>query len=108
MAKSAKSKYSAAESMQGYLYQCRFALLLMLRRNRAPAGVRMSIERFDDIAFEDKGSPRELLQTKHRARAGSLTDLSEDLWKTLRIWCEGVRDGEFLLPGTVFGLITTQ
>jgi hypothetical protein len=30
----AKSKYSASESMQGNLYQCHHALLLLLRRNR--------------------------------------------------------------------------
>jgi hypothetical protein len=108
MAKSAKNKYSASESMQGYLYQCRYALLLLLQRNRATPSVRMSVEKFDDVAFEGGGQPRELIQTKHRTQPGNLTDLSEDLWKTLRIWSEGVRDNNFPLPGTVFSLITTQ
>jgi hypothetical protein len=108
MAKSAHSKYSAAEALQGYLYQCRHALLLFLQRNRAAPSVRVSVEKFDDVAFEGGGEPRELIQTKHRTQPGSLTDLSEDLWKTLRVWSEGVRDNDFPLPGTVFNLITTQ
>ncbi len=108
LAKSGKTKYSASESLQGYLYQCRHALLLLLRRNRAVPSVRMSVEKFDDVAFDGGGQPLELIQTKHRTQPGNLTDLSEDLWKTLRIWTEGVRDNEFLLPGTLFSLITTQ
>jgi hypothetical protein len=108
MAKSPKNRFSASESMQGYLYQCHYALLLLLQRNRATASVRMSVEKFDDVAFERGGQPRELIQTKHRTQPGNLTDLSEDLWKTLRIWSEGVRDNNFPLPGTVFSLITTQ
>lgn len=103
----AKNKFSASESMQGYLYQCRHALLLLLQRNRASPSVRMSVEKFDDVSFDIGGQPVELIQTKHRV-PGNLTDLSEDLWKTLRIWSEGVRDNNFPLPGTVFSLITTQ
>jgi len=102
-----KNKFSASESMQGYLYQCRHALLLLLRRNRVSPSVRMSVEKFDDVAFESGGQPIELVQTKHRV-PGNLTDLGEDLWKTLRVWSEGVRDNNFPLPGTVFSLITTQ
>jgi hypothetical protein len=102
-----KNKFSASESMQGYLYQCRHALLLLLSRNRVTPCVRMSVEKFDDVAFESGGQPIELVQTKHRV-PGNLTDLGEDLWKTLRVWSEGVRDNNFPLPGTVFSLITTQ
>jgi hypothetical protein len=108
MAKGAQGKYSASESLQGYLYQCRHALLLFLQRNRAAPSVRVSVEKFDDVAFEGGGKPSELIQTKHRTQPGNLTDLSEDLWKTLRVWSEGVRDNDFPLPGTVFNLITTQ
>lgn len=108
MAKTVPSKFSASGSLQGYLYQCRYALLLLLQRNRVAPTVRMSIEKFDDVAFDGGGQPLELIQTKHHTQPGSLTDLSEHLWKTLRIWSEGVRDNEFLLPGTVFSLITTQ
>lgn len=103
----AKNKFSASESLQGYLFQCRHALLLLLQRNRVSPSVRMSVEKFDDVSFESGGQPIELIQTKHRV-PGNLTDLSEDIWKTLRIWSEGVRDNNFSFPGTVFSLITTQ
>jgi hypothetical protein len=108
MAKTGPSKYSASASLQGYLYQCRYALLLMLRRLRTAPTVRLAVEKFDDVSFEKGGSPRELVQTKYHTTPGNLTDSSEDWWKTLRIWCEGVRDRHFLLPGVTFSLITTQ
>ena len=102
------SPFDASASALGYLYQCRHALLLFLQRNRVTPTVRASVEKFDDVAFEGGGPALELVQTKHRTQPGNLTDLSEDLWKTLRIWSEGVRDNNFPLPGTVFTLITTQ
>lgn len=94
MAKKGVAKYSALDSLQGYLYQCRYALLLFLQKNRVSPSLRVSVEKFDDVSFEGTGQPRELLQTKHRV-PGNLTDLSEDLWKTLKIWSEGVRDKDF-------------
>jgi hypothetical protein len=108
MAKTKASTYSAAPSLQGYLYQCRYALLLMLRRIRSAPNARLAVEKFDDVSFEKGGAPQELVQTKHHTTPGNLTDASEDWWKTLRIWCEGVRDKRFLLPGVSFSLITTQ
>lgn len=48
--------------MQGYLYQCHHALLLLLRRNRVSPSVRMSVEKFDEVAFESGGQPIELVQ----------------------------------------------
>lgn len=108
MAKSKASKYSAVSSLKGYLYQGRYALLLMLRRIRTSPNARLAVEKFDDVSFEKGGSPQELIQTKHHTTPGSLTDASEDWWKTLRIWCEGVREKRFLLPGVSFSLVTTQ
>ena len=107
MAKSTTNKFSASASMLGYVYQARYALLLLLRRNRLDVNVRVSVEKFDDVAFDSGGGPDEVIQTKHCA-PGNLTNLSQELWGTLRIWSEGVRDNQFLLPGTVFTLITTQ
>lgn len=108
MAKTGPAKYSASASLQGYIYQCRYALVLMLRRIRTSPTARVAVEKFDDVSFETAGSPRELVQTKYHCTPGNLSDTSEDWWKTLRIWCEGVRDRHFLLPGVTFSLITTQ
>ncbi len=108
MAKTGPAKYSAAPSLQGYIYQCRYALLLMLRRIRSSPTAKVAVEKFDDVSFEKGGSPKDLVQTKYHGTPGNLSDGSEDWWKTLRIWSEGVRDRHFLLPGVTFSLITTQ
>lgn len=102
------NKFDATASMVGYLYQCRFALFKAIEATRDAPGTDISIERFDDVAFEQNGDPLELIQTKHHlAGKGSLSDASTDLWKTLRVWAERIAAD----PGTVlssrFFLITT-
>lgn len=102
------NKFDATASMVGYLYQCRFALFKAIEATRDAPGADISIERFDDVAFEQNGDPVELIQTKHHlAGKGSLSDASTDLWKTLRVWAERIAAD----PGTVlssrFFLITT-
>src|SRR5881628_1155073 len=72
-------QFSANASALGYFYQARYALLLLLG---ADVDAEMSLERYDDIAFEQEGTPKELLQTKHQINyTGSLSDASTDLWK---------------------------
>lgn len=84
--------FSAVDATLGYLYQVRCALLWTLRRLKVEPDFLVGIETLDDVAFETvAGDPTELLQTKHHRRGtGALTDASSDLWKTLRIWFEGV------------------
>ena len=57
------SDFSAAPSAMGYLFQIRYALLLLLRAKR-PESV-ISIEKSDDVAFDEDGEPKQLLQLKH-------------------------------------------
>ncbi len=87
--------FSAADAALGYLYQVRCALLWALERERHQPGFQVAIETLDDVTFETKGgTPTELLQTKHhRASAAALTNASADLWKTLRVWFEGIAGG---------------
>jgi hypothetical protein len=75
----------------GYLYQVRIALLWALRRLKLSSDFLVSLETLDDVTFESKGGTvEELLQTKHHLkREAILTDASEDLWKSLRVWFEG-------------------
>jgi hypothetical protein len=87
------SKHEASASATGYLFQCRYALLLGLQAIADRPQLALSIEKFDDIAFEDHGEPLELIQTKHHiTKTGNLTDASVDLWKTLNIWAKLARD----------------
>jgi hypothetical protein len=98
--------FTAAPSALGYFYQVRYALALLIRE-RNPESV-ISIEKLDDIAFEQAGEPVELLQTKHRiVGTGSLTDSSLDLWKTIRVWVTAARAGLIDLSSVILSLITT-
>jgi hypothetical protein len=80
-------QFSAADAAVGYLYQVRVALLWALRRLKDGSDFLVSLETLDDVTFETKGRPDELLQAKHhRSRQASLSDASPDLWKSLRVW----------------------
>lgn len=101
------NSFSAVASVTGYLYQCRYALLESLRRMRDEVDFQVCIESLDDVVFEQQGNAPDLLQTKHHHnRAADLTDASVDLWKTLRIWCEGIQNHSLQI-GSRFFLITT-
>src|SRR5437762_12352307 len=96
-----QNPFDASSSFLGYLYQARLALLLALRKTKRDPGLQVSIERFDDVSFEDSGTPLERIQTKHHiGTKGSLSDRSPDLWRTLRVWSEEVLKGE-LDPASV-------
>lgn len=105
------SKFDASPSMLGYIYQVRFALYLSLKKLSDladPEQFNVSIEKFDDIAFDSDGSPEELLQTKFHGDEGNLTDRSPDIWKTIRVWVESIKSGEISLGNIILSLVTTQ
>lgn len=98
-------QFSANASALGYFYQARYALFLLLN---AGMNSEISIERFDDIAFETNGTPIELLQAKHHiGNTGSLTDASTDLWKTLRVWSTAIASNQIDPTTVILTLLTT-
>lgn len=98
--------FDASSSALGYAYQWRLGLLLLLRAMREDLRSTLSIERIDDLALA--ADTTSLFQTKHhKPGAGSLTDASEDLWKTMRVWCERIVDGTVDPAMTTFALATT-
>src|SRR4051812_4645958 len=102
----------ATPSALGYLYQCRYALLLALHRDD-DADLHVAIEKLDDVAFiRDSGegaTPIELLQVKHHlSRLGGLTDRSSDIWKTLRVWAEAVKEKRIDLDHAILLMVTTS
>jgi hypothetical protein len=100
--------FGAVASTLGYLYQCRYGLLLLLERAQKDPAVELSIERFDDITIEQSGVPTEQRQLKHHlSRSGDLTNASVDLWKTLRIWSEGIHNGILRPSDTLLYIVTT-
>lgn len=99
----------ASASGLGYLYQVRYALYLLFDRVKDDPDCAVSIERLDDVAFERDGTPEELLQLKHTvypARA-DLTDASERLWKTLRIWSLKLKGELEAVERLVLSLVST-
>lgn len=100
--------HNAAPTATGYLYQARVALAEALRYANTDSSVEIAIEKLDDVSFEHDGGALELLQTKHHLKkAGDLTDLSVDLWKTLRVWADATKADPSLPGRTRFILITT-
>jgi hypothetical protein len=71
----------------GYAYQTEWCLVELLRRAPDQPDMAISLELHDDVAWEQAGSPTELLQLKHKIRSsGALTDQHDDLWSTIRVW----------------------
>lgn len=106
-----KNEFDASPSALGYIYQVRYALFATLKKIQElddPDKHSVIIEKIDDISFHNDGSPKELLQTKHRASNTNLTDKSPDIWKTIRIWSELILSGEIDLYSNSFFLVTTQ
>lgn len=93
--------------MAGYLFQCRLALLLGLQLVKKKPNGNISIEKFDDIAFDTDDVAQCLIQAKHHVAPKSLTDASVDVWKTLRIWCSEFASAAASSFGTRRLLITT-
>ena len=100
--------HGAAASTLGYLFQCRYALFAGLQALPDTPELMISVERFDDVAFEANGEPTDLIQTKHHVhKAGDLSDASVDLWKTIGIWLKRVAEDIEAPFRTRFVLLTT-
>lgn len=94
--------HSAAASVLGYLHQTRWGLLELLRARTTDPGRSLTLEMHDDIAWEQDGAPAELKQLKlHVSALRNLTDASDDVWRTLRVWMDNGR------PGDPYGPILT-
>jgi hypothetical protein len=104
----AHSDFSATDSVLGYLYQVRWALLSSLQRLANNEIFLVYLETLDDVVFESEGAASELLQLKHhRDHAANLTDASSDLWKSLRVWMTGRADASIPQDAQLY-LITTS
>ena len=100
------STHRASEQMLGYLYQVRYALGLLLKNDNEHHQI--SIERFDDVAFSQNDTPKQMIQLKHHIRQqGNLSDASTDMWRTLKVWIDAISINESLLADTDFVIITT-
>lgn len=102
------STFDATNSMLGYLYQVRLALVEALVRLRDEASFLIQVEKLDDVSFESQGKPSEILQIKHhQTREGNLADTSTDVWKSIRVWLEGRANGTLAVDALLY-LVTTS
>jgi hypothetical protein len=98
------SQFSAPEPALGYFYQPRYALLQLLR---LPEETVCCIERDDDIDFTDEQEGRILASLKHKAPGDTLTNLSPDFWKSVRIWLDYYLKEDSFTSSVSFFLFTT-
>ncbi|HEY5854243.1 MAG TPA: ABC-three component system protein [Aldersonia sp.] len=104
---SSDTGHSAAASVLGYLHQTRWGLLELLRSRATDPGRSLTMEMYDDIAWEQGGTPTELKQLKlHVSALRNLTDASSDMWRTLRVWMDAGRAGDPY--GPILTLITNS
>jgi hypothetical protein len=104
---SSGQSHGAAASALGYLYQSQWPLVELLRRGRDEPDCAITLELYDDVAWEDDGTPTELLQVKHHVRAaGSLGDKDDALWRTIRVWMDAHAPGD--PAGPTLTLVTTE
>ncbi|MFD0391815.1 hypothetical protein ACFQ3Z_00205 [Streptomyces nogalater] len=98
--------------MTGYLYQCELALLELAERSWDDITVEVRMEVLDDIEFlyQDSRDPFVLLQSKHRERAGRLSETGKDFWRSVASWIDALTVLGCLSDGTMplLRLATTQ
>jgi C-terminal domain 7 of the ABC-three component (ABC-3C) systems len=103
----ANISHNAGPSALGYQYQTWWALLELLRSGAQRPDAAISLELYDDVAWEEQSTPTELLQLKHhRLGRRALTDTSADVWATFKIWMDTTEPAD--AAGPVLVLITTQ
>ncbi len=96
--------FSAAPQALGYIYQLRYALYKLLSEGESAA---ICVEKIDDIVLEEKGSPYEVLQLKRLNKPTAITDRSLELWKTIRVWSNLVKEAKVRVSNTKFYLVAT-
>jgi hypothetical protein len=99
--------HDASASALGYLYQSQWPLAELVRLASERPDQSMSIEMYDDVSWEEDGSPKELLQIKyHPGAVRTLGDKDADLWRTLASWMDAHPAAD--PDGPTLTLVTTQ
>jgi len=98
------NQFSASASALGYNYQQRYALYWLLS---SPEEAECQIECDDDIDLTDE-TGQALASLKHKAVGDTLTDLSSDFWKSIRIWLTHYKKNPKATNKSRFCLFTTS
>ena len=95
--------HDASAQILGYEFQIRVALLKLLEEDDDNA--KICVEKIDDIFACDSEGNQKLTQVKRNTR-GNISDCSEDLWKTIKVWIDFAEFNS--LEKTSFLIITTS
>jgi hypothetical protein len=88
----ATTSHAAAPVALGYLYQCHWPLLALLRDSADRPDCKITLELHDDVAWDQDGTPTQLLQLKHHIHnARGLGDKDSDWWRTIQAWMDAHR-----------------
>ena len=88
----ASSDHSAIPSVLGYQYQTNWGLYELLRNRVSRPDHALTLEMFDDVAWDADGRPTDLLQLKlHVNATGTLGNSSDDIWRTMGVWIDNGR-----------------
>jgi hypothetical protein len=99
--------HSAAPSALGYLYQSQWPLVEIVRRSQERPDLSLTLELYDDVSWEQDGTPLELLQLKHHLNSTrALGDKDPDLWRTIASWMDAHPPDD--ADGPALTLVTTQ
>lgn len=85
------TSHSAIGPALGYYYQAVYALISLFDSQNENAFV--SIETLDDVYHED-GEIKTLVQLKHKTTNSKISIKSDDLWKTLKVWCDFIKSND--------------
>jgi hypothetical protein len=101
-----KPDHSAPGQAAGYLYQFERALRHLAFSS---TGAVVGIETLDDVVVNETTGAVVYEQDKHTiSGTNPLADRSKGLWKSLRIWTEGIASGDIDLERAHFLLVTNQ
>lgn len=101
------NKHDASGQLLGYVYQILSALLLLIS-NQNPDS-KICIEKFDDVAFMEGNTPKEMLQIKHHIKSkGNISDKGIDFWRTIKSWVDYLENKNDINDETKFLIITTE
>jgi hypothetical protein len=101
------TSHTAAPVALGYIYQCQWPLLALLRDSADRPDCQITLELHDDVAWDDDGTPTDLLQVKHHINSmRGLGDKDSDWWRTIQAWMD-VHDPADA-AGPKLAMVTTQ
>ena len=100
------SKHSAPGQAAGYLFQIERALRHLAFSG---TGAVVGVETLDDVVVNEACGAAVYEQDKHTiSDANPISDRSKGLWKSLKIWMDGVAAGDIDLDQAQFLLVTNQ